>query len=101
MDKLTKVTSEEVEEWSALYVDGKLDTVGDNYLIDERIIQLTNVEEIEGNFLLGGNSYDDAAQTLDEIFAYEAKKVEAADEAAALEAQAAKLLAKAKELRAQ
>ncbi len=101
MAKLTKVISEEVEEWSALYVDGKLDRVGDSYLIDERIIQLTGVEEIEGNFLLGGNSYDDAAKTLDEIAAYEAKKVEAADEAAVLEAQAAELIAKAKELRGQ
>lgn len=97
--KLVKFRSEEVEEWSALYVDGKLDTVGDNYRIDDRIIELTGVEEREGNFLLGGKSYDDAAQTIEEIDQYEAGRSTREDEAAALEEQARQLLAKAKEIR--
>lgn len=32
------------EDWSALYVDGRLDKVGDHYLVDERIADFLNVE---------------------------------------------------------
>lgn len=91
--------SEEVEEWSALYVDGKLDRVGDSYLIDERIQQLTGVISREGNFLLGGNHRDDVAQTVEEITAYENAREAENNEAARLEAQAAELIAQAERLR--
>lgn len=91
--------SEEVEEWSALYVDGKLDRVGDSYLIDERIQQLTGVISREGNFLLGGNTSSDAAQTVEEITAYENAREAEINGAARLEAQAAELIAQAERLR--
>ena len=97
--KLIVYKSEEVEEGSALYVDGKLDRVWDHYLIDERIQELTGVISREGNFLLGGNSYSDAAQTVEEIDTYESKRDQEKNEAAQLEAQAAELIAQAKRLR--
>jgi hypothetical protein len=31
-------------EWSALYIDGKLDKYGDHYIVDERIEELLGVE---------------------------------------------------------
>ena len=96
--KLTRYTSEEVEEWAALYVDGKLDTVGDSYLIDDRIIELTGVDDREGNFLLGGNTRDDCAQTIDQIEVYEAERDIQIAKAARLREEAEKLIEEAKRL---
>lgn len=98
--KLTRVTSENVEEWAALYVDGVLDRVGDSYLIDERIRDLAQVEEKDGNFLLGGNYRDDAAKTLEEIDQYEANREQLLAKAAEMEAAAKALEAQAAALRA-
>lgn len=96
--KLTVFTSEEVEEWSALYVDGKLERVGDTYLIHERVYELAGVEELDGNFLLGGKSYSDAANTIEEIKTYESAKAEKLARAAELRAEADKLTEEAKQL---
>lgn len=86
-------------DWSALYVDGELETVGDHYLVDERIALLCGVELRDGDeFLLGGNSKAGVAHSLAEIddFVNEADaKEEAAD---ALRRQAAELLRQAEEL---
>jgi hypothetical protein len=58
------------EEWSALYVDGKLDIVGDSYLIDDRISELFGVTEYQDeSFMQGGNDYGDVAPTLDALHA--------------------------------
>jgi hypothetical protein len=44
-------------EWSALYVEGKLDIVGDHYLIEERVYQFLEIDVRQSNsFMLGGNS---------------------------------------------
>lgn len=58
-------------EWSALYVDGKLDTAGDNYLADERIRELfgiTNINEDDGGraVLPTGCQREDVPATLAE-----------------------------------
>ena len=67
--KLVRYTGS--DEWSALYIDGKLDKVGDHYLIDERIQELVGVEVFDSNdFLLGGDSLSDVAETLEEIQKY-------------------------------
>ncbi len=88
------------EEWSALYVDGKLDTVGDTYLSDERISQLLGVEEHEDDdsFLRGGNSRSDVAKTLEELETYAQTRNNKLQQAAALRAEAAKLEAQAASL---
>jgi hypothetical protein len=93
---LTRYTGS--NEWSALYVDGKLDIVGDHYLIDDRIMVLTGVEEIPSeDFMRGGNSRQDVAPTLDALATYQiengAKEQEA--QAQALRDQAAALIAQA------
>ena len=88
------------EEWAALYIDGKLDTVGDSYLSDERIAQILGVEEHSDDaFLRGGNSRSDVAQTLDELHAYVNEREDKLARAAELRAQAAALEAEAATLR--
>lgn len=71
-------------EWAALYVDGKLERVGDAYLIDERIAQLANVEDREGDFTRGTNDYDGVPKTLEELeeFLNEAESAAVAQEEA-------------------
>lgn len=65
------------QEWSALYVDGVLDRVGDHYLIEERIQKLLGVEVIPSDdFMLGGNKRSSVAQTLIEAQEYGAKESE-------------------------
>lgn len=56
------------EEWSALYVDGKLEKYGDHYLVEEHLRLLLGVTTISSdNFLRGGNWGEDVAPTLDAI----------------------------------
>ena len=89
------------EEWSALYIDGKLDTVGDSYHSDERIAQLLGVEEHgdDDAFMRGGNSYADVAQTLDELDSYVNSRTQLLAQAEALRAQATALEAQASSFR--
>ena len=91
------------EEWSALYINGELDTVGDSYLSDDRISELLDITEISDNaFLQGGDSYEDVAKTLEEVEAYSLKQNEAEEilaEAEVLQLKAEELLRQAAELR--
>lgn len=86
-------------DWSALYVDGELDRVGDHYLIEERIAELCDVELRDGDeFLLGSNRKVDTAQTLEEIEDYINNQYEREEQAEKLRRQAAELLRQAEEL---
>lgn len=83
-------------EWSALYVDGELDRVGDHYLIDERIADIAGVHNHYSNdFMRGGQSREDVAKTLVEINQYSNKAYANHDKAMELRAQADKLTAEA------
>lgn len=60
------------EEWSALYVNGKLECVGDHYLADERLRAIMGVKEFDDNsFMRGGNHREQVAQTVEELEAYQ------------------------------
>jgi len=84
------------DEWSALYVDGKLDTVGDHYHATERIEQLVGVKVIQNDdFLRGGNYRADVAPTLEDLNLYVRERERREAEAARLRAQAAELRAQA------
>lgn len=92
------------EEWSALYVRGKLAEVGDHYWVEEKLHQLLGIDEINSDdFLRGGNSREDVAQTLEEIEAYRIRREETSAEAEAegLLQQAAELIRRAREVREQ
>jgi hypothetical protein len=94
-------------EWSALYVDGKLDRVGDSYLAEERIHELyeiTDISEVDGaRFVLPrGCHREDVPDTLDAarqmIAAGELKLAKAAEmreQAKAMLAEADRLEGKA------
>ncbi len=91
------------EDWSALYVGGKLEEVGDHYWVQEKLLELIGIDEIvSDDFLLGGNAREDVARTVHEIHEYRrAQDALAADEAAkaALLAEADELEARARSLR--
>jgi hypothetical protein len=88
-------------EWSALYVDGKLDRVGDHYLAEERVMELSGVTIVQDDaFLRGGDGVDrgdgkTVAQTLDEVNAYAAERSERQARAKRLRERAADLVHKA------
>lgn len=84
------------DDWAALYVDGKLDRVGDTYLTEERAFELTGVKQVQDNAFMRGQSFrEGVARTLDEVAEFrdqrEANKVKAAE----LRAEADRLLAEA------
>ncbi len=88
MSRYVRYTSS--SEWSALYVDGKLDRIGDHYLIEERIAELLGVEMREdaecNDFLRGGDGVartggPSPAQTLAEAEAYGEERAQALAEA--------------------
>lgn len=87
-------------EWSALYKDGVLVKIGDSYITDDYLArELGVVEHDNANYFLGKDAtYDNAAQTLDEVIAYEKTLDEKWAEAEALIAQADALRAQAEAL---
>jgi hypothetical protein len=89
------------EEWSALYQDGKLVVVGDGYLSDDYLSSFLKVDEREGDayFLGREQTYENVAQTLDEVEAYEDVAAQKEREAEELRTQAARLEAEAVALR--
>lgn len=89
------------DEWSALYVDGTLDTVGDHYRSAERIQQLFEVVVIQSDdFLLGNQSAtrDQVAKNLHIVNRYHRDLEDRKARAAQLREEAAALLEQAKEL---
>lgn len=83
-------------DYSALYVDGVLDTFDTHSVVDARIAELVNVDTYHSNyFLLGGDNKADVAQTLDEIDQYASAKEALEREAAELRRRADELMARA------
>lgn len=90
-------------EWSALYVNGALERVGDHYTIDERVYEMLDVHvEQSDDFMQGGDYREDVAKTLDELEHYtavreglQARASELREQAAALQRQASELIAEA------
>ncbi len=90
-------------EWSALYMDGKLEHIGDHYVVNERAFELAKVQVIQDNaFLRGGDGVErngdkstGPAQTLEEIEAYRHQRDHDLKRATANRAQAEILLASA------
>lgn len=92
--KLVRYTGD--ADYSALYVDGVLDTFDTHSVVDRRIAELVDVETYNSNyFLLGGDSKDDVANTIAEIEQYTEAKHELEREAAELRRRADELMARA------
>jgi hypothetical protein len=87
------------EEWAALYVDGRLERVGDSYLAEERAFEILGVTTIQDDaFLRGQTSRDGVAKTLSDVAAYRAQRDEQRAEADRLRREAERLLAEASAL---
>lgn len=87
------------EDWSALYKDGSLLTVGDHYLIDEKIRQEFDIETIQSDdFMQGGGYRDDVAKTIDALHQYRDRRLANEEEARLLRERAAALIEQAKAL---
>jgi len=109
--KYDKIESVELHvgsgEWSALYVNGELDTVGDHHLSHERIAELYGVTVVQSDdFLRGGdgiarsNGSPPPAQTLEQVHDYARERVDRETRAKRLRGQAADLIKEAIDLEA-
>lgn len=89
----------EAEEWSALYVRGRLDRVGDSYLADERVRELLGITHIQDDaFLRGQDQRSGVAQTLEELRQFQVTREANRKEALRLQREANEMLRRAKEL---
>jgi hypothetical protein len=85
--------------WIAVYLDGKLQRVGDSYLADEWLQSHFNVKVVyDDAFMRGGDHRDTVANTLDEVRDYALERDQLLSRATELHEQAAELEAKAKAL---
>ncbi len=86
----------EADEWSALYVDGKLERVGDSYYVEEKAFELAGVTVIQDDaFMRGQDRREGVAKSLDEIIVFKSQRDLDQKRANELREQAAELLAKA------
>lgn len=88
------------EEWAALFVDGKLHTIGDSYVAEERALIMCGVKTVSNedggsDVLRGGTGRDNYARTLEEVAAYRAEREQREATAAHLREKAAQYLAEA------
>lgn len=94
----------EADGWSAVFVNGTRVQVGDSYLADEKIREIFSVTTIQSaDFLMGGNGTGrngtpPPAQTLAEVEAYTAQRLDRQERATTLRDQAAALLSEANAL---
>lgn len=87
------------DDWAALYVDGKLDCVGDSYIAEERALTMLGVVLITDDAFMRGQRYrDGVAGTLEEVEEFRSQRATALDKAEALRDEAARLLAEAENL---
>jgi hypothetical protein len=86
-------------EWSALYVDGQLERVGDAYRSEERAFEILGVKIVHDDaFMRGQGQASGVAQTLDDVDTYRTEREEKRATAERLREKAAKLIADAEAL---
>lgn len=79
------------EGWSALYVDGSLDQIGDSYNVEERIAELLGVSLEESEVMARVSHRSDAPSTLANLREQEAELAERQQRANALRDEADRL----------
>lgn len=89
------------DNWAALYVDGKLEQVGDADLANERALEMLGVTLVHDDaFMRGQSQRVGVAQTLDAVKAFSEYRQDARTRAQQLRMQADQLTAQAKALEA-
>jgi len=82
----------ESDEWTAVYLDGKLIRVGDHYLADEWLREYVGVKTVQDDaFFRGGRDRAHVAPTLADLYAYVEARQARLDRAAALREEAERL----------
>lgn len=85
--------------WTAVYLNGQLQRVGDSYLADEWLQERVGITVVDDDaFLLGQGTKAGVAPTLDEVHQFTETRQEKVTRAAELRARAADLLTQASEL---
>lgn len=88
-------------EWTAVYLDGELQCVGDSYLADEWIRTYFGINTIQDDaFLLGGSSRSSVAKSVADIDEYVERRERGRQAALKFRQQAAELIAQAEQLEA-
>jgi hypothetical protein len=86
-------------DWAALYVDGRLESVGDSYLAEERALAMCGVKLVQDNaFMCGQDKREGVAPTLAEVASYREEREQRRAKAAEMREQAKVMLDKAAEL---
>lgn len=87
------------DDWAGLYVDGKLEAVGHDYVVEEKAFGISGVELIQDDaFMRGGTDRKDAAPTLAFVEEYKQAREKRRIEADRLRTEAARLIEEAKKL---
>lgn len=75
MDAKDVVIHHSIGDWAAVYVDGKLERIGDTADMLEHALEELGVRMVwDSQFMLGQTKRDGAAKTLEEIEAYEIRR---------------------------
>lgn len=76
-------------EWAGLYVDGKLEYVGDTSVVYDKICEMFGIEAVYDNaFMRGQDKRDGVAQTVEEAAEYGRQRDKMRERRAALLAEA-------------
>jgi hypothetical protein len=87
------------DDWAALYVDGRLDRVGDAYLAEERAFEIAGVTIVRDDaFMCGQTQADGVAKALEDVAAFRARRIADLTEATRLREEAARLAERAGQL---
>ncbi len=93
---MSEIEIHEADEWAAVYLDGKLQRVGDAYLADEWVREHFGVVTVQDDAFMRGQSHrSGVAQTVNEIVDYRQQRATARERAAALRDEADRLLREA------
>ncbi len=99
---MSEVEIHEADEWAAVYLDGKLQRVGDAYLADEWVRSHFGVTTVQDDaFMRGQTGRGGVAQTLDEVEEYARQRAARRAEVDRLRAEAARLEDEARDLERQ
>ena len=86
-------------DWAALYIDNKLEIVGDTADTEERALRMLGVEFVwDDSFMQGQSTREGVAKTLDEVKIYKDMRDFRKRQAQVLREKASELLSRAKEM---
>src|SRR5690242_16462444 len=93
---MSSIEIHEADDWAAVYLDGKLQRVGDAYLADEWVRQHFGVTTVNDDaFMRGQTKREGVASTLEEVEAFRTRRDANKARAAELRSEADRLIREA------